>query len=485
MGQLTDKRIFLRYGVRWLLATTGVASPMITALASDTEAKPKKKTRARKKKSVKPVTSKESTASASETMLPKTAAPHAPTNKGIEVRIWPAEDYTRVTLENATLLNAKHFMLHAPERLVVDLDDMVLGENLRNMVAQISALDPFIEKVRVAQYQARVVRLVFDLKQNISPQVFTLKPVAEYAHRLVFDFYPQNSTMATRINSDQRAKKPPAAEPASQNEAHASVDTSTNASTNTSVDTTPSASSKASTNTRASNLRRKKIIVIDPGHGGEDPGAIGPSGTREKDVVLKIARQLKQKLEQLPGYDVTVLLTRDSDYFVPLHIRVQKARQANADCFISIHADAFIEPRARGASVFALSEGGASSTGARWLAKKENSADLVGGVNLQARSKHLANLLMDLTTSAQIQSSLVLGSGVLRELSSFASLHSKQVEQAGFAVLKAPDIPSILIETGFISNPEEEQLLNSTGHQDKLAGALSASLSNFISKHLA
>ncbi len=479
MGKLTDKRIFLRYGVRWLLATTGVASPMITALASDTEAKPKKKTRARKKKSVKPLTSMESTASASETMLPKTTTPHAPANMGIEVRIWPAEDYTRVTLENATLLNAKHFMLHAPERLVVDLDDMVLGENLKNMVAQISALDPFIEKVRVAQYQSRVVRLVFDLKQSINPQVFTLKPVAEYAHRLVFDFYPKKSTMATRINSDQRAKKTLAAEPESKNETLASVNASSNASTH------PSASNDAMRNGSVANSRRKKIIVIDPGHGGEDPGAVGPSGTREKDVVLKIARQLKQKLEQLPGYDFTVLLTRESDYFVPLHIRVQKARQANADCFISIHADAFIEPRARGASVFALSEGGASSTGARWLAKKENAADLVGGVNLQARSKHLANLLMDLTTSAQIQTSLVLGSGVLRELSSFASLHSKQVEQAGFAVLKAPDIPSILIETGFISNPEEEQLLNSTGHQDKLATALSASLSNFISKHLA
>jgi len=228
-------------------------------------------------------------------------------------------------------------------------------------------------------------------------------------------------------------------------------------------------------------LNRMITIALDPGHGGEDPGAIGASGSREKDVVLAIAKRLKARIEQQPN--MRVMLTRDADYFVPLQVRVQKARKVQADLFVSIHADAFVEPTARGSSVFALSEKGASSTAARWLANKENSADLIGGVNLRGQDHQLASVLLDLSTTAQINDSMKLARAVLGEIGGINKLHKGSVEQAGFAVLKAPDIPSILVETAFISNPEEEARLTDDGYQNQMADALMSGIRKYFSKN--
>jgi len=228
-------------------------------------------------------------------------------------------------------------------------------------------------------------------------------------------------------------------------------------------------------------LTRMITIALDPGQGGEDPGAIGRGGSREKDVVLAIAKRLKARLETQPN--MRAMLTRDADYFVPLHVRVQKARKVQADLFVSIHADAWVEPTARGSSVFVLSEKGASSTAARWLANKENAADLIGRVNIQTHNRPLPHVLLDLSTTAQINDSLKVGSAVLRELGGINRLHKAAVEQAGFAVLKAPDIPSILIETAFISNPEEEAKLVDDAYQDRMADAVLKGIKKYFAKN--
>jgi len=231
----------------------------------------------------------------------------------------------------------------------------------------------------------------------------------------------------------------------------------------------------------AKDRNRPILIAIDPGHGGEDPGAIGPGGTREKDVVLAIAHRLKKLIDAQPH--MRTYLTRDKDFFVPLHVRVQKARRVQADLFISIHADAWIKPSAHGSSVYALSQSGASSTTARLLAQKENDADLIGGVNLGAHNRQVAEVLLDLSTAAQINDALHVGRRVLQAIGRMHRLHKPQVERAGFAVLKAPDIPSILVETAFISNPEEERLLRTAAHQEKLAQAIMAGIEAYFASN--
>jgi N-acetylmuramoyl-L-alanine amidase len=228
-------------------------------------------------------------------------------------------------------------------------------------------------------------------------------------------------------------------------------------------------------------VKRLITIALDPGHGGEDPGAIGKRGTREKDVVLRIARQLKQKIDQQPG--LRAYLTRDGDYFVPLGRRVAKARRVNADLFVSIHADAWISPTAKGSSIYVLSERGASSTAARWMAQKENSADQIGGVRIGHADEDVAQALLDMSTTAQIRDSLRLAKLVLNQVSNVNRLHKEQVEQAGFAVLKAPEIPSILVETAFISNPDEERRLRDSDYQDRLAEALLKGIQHYIAQN--
>ncbi len=390
------------------------------------------------------------------------------------VRVWPAEDYTRVTLENDSDLKTSHFVVKDPERLVVDIEGLELNPTLKELVAKIQSNDPYIKQVRVGQNRPNVVRLVFDLKEEVNPQVFTLAPVGTYKHRLVFDLYPVHAPdpIAALIAkgewpADKPAEIPPPVVETKPEQAPKQPDTQ---------------SVKAAAKEEpAPRLTRMITIALDPGHGGEDPGAVGRSGSREKDVVLAIAKRLKAKIEEQPN--MRVMLTRDADYFVPLHVRVQKARKVQADLFMSIHADAFVESTARGSSVFALSEKGASSTAARWLANKENAADLIGGVNIKSHDRQLASVLLDLSTTAQINDSMKLAKAVLGEIGGINRLHKGAVEQAGFAVLKAPDIPSILIETAFISNPEEEAKLTDDAYQDQMADAVLKGVKRYFAKN--
>lgn len=413
----------------------------------------------------------------------------------VAVRVWPSRDYTRVTLELEAPLKFSHQVLRNPERLVVDIDDLALSGKLKELVAKINPNDPYISSVRAGQFKPRVVRLVFDLKAEINAQVFSLKPVGEYGHRLVLDLYPVSAPdpmMALLDKKELPVDLAPQSDTtpkgADRNEPEKSAAATGSASAPRQQDT-PSArvgdprdgKSPDRSELRPPVVARLVTIALDPGHGGEDPGAVGKRGTYEKHVTLAVAKRLKEKIDAEPN--MRTLLTRDSDYFVPLHVRVQKARRVQADLFVSIHADAWIKPTARGSSVFALSEKGATSSAAGWLAKKENDADLIGGVNLGTHDRDLAKVLLDLSTTAQINDSLKLGRQVLAELGGINSLHKPHVEQAGFAVLRAPDIPSILIETAFISNPEEEKRLNDEAYQEKMASAILKGIKAYFAKN--
>ncbi|MGO3743038.1 N-acetylmuramoyl-L-alanine amidase [Kerstersia sp.] len=426
-------------------------------------------------------------------VIPRTA--HAASI--LAVRTWPADDYTRITLELDSALRAEHFTLENPHRLVVDIEGLTLDQALNELVSKIKPDDPFIASARVAQNRPDIVRLVFDLKQAIAPQVFTLKPVAEYQYRLVLDLYPkigQDPLLAMMNSKNVPGEDDPLARiledlssrPGSTPAQQQPLPATPRPSTGPQVATAPArpeperpapVTSGRAPAVHTAGRRRPLTIALDPGHGGEDPGATGPGGTREKDVVLSIAHMLRQRIDGTPG--MRAFMTRDADFFVPLHVRVQKARRMQADLFISIHADAWTRPTARGTSVFALSERGASSTMARLLANKENAADLIGGVNLGSQDANVAKVLLELSTTAQINDSLRFGGTLLRELEKINTLHKKNVEQAGFAVLKAPDIPSVLIETAFISNPGEERLLRTTAHQQKIAAAIHTGIQGF------
>jgi N-acetylmuramoyl-L-alanine amidase len=411
-----------------------------------------------------------------------TAAP-ARAAQIVAVRVWPAEEYTRVTLENDTDLKVSHFLVKDPERMVVDIEGIDLNTTLKELVAKIQPNDPYIKQVRVGQNRPHVVRLVFDLKESVNPQVFTLAPAGTYKYRLIFDLYPVTPVdpIAALIEKGNWLKELP-----DDRQPPAVADAKPDTKPDARPDSGPpdSVIAKADPKARAGKqpqLTRMITIALDPGHGGEDPGAIGSGGSYEKHVVLSIAKRLKAKIEEQPN--MRVMLTRDDDFFVPLGVRVQKARKVQADLFISIHADAFVRPTANGSSVFALSEKGASSTAARWMANKENSADLIGGVNIKSHDKQLASVLLDLSTTAQINDSLRVGATVLNAIGGINRLHKGEVEQAGFAVLKAPDIPSILIETAFISNPEEEKRLNDDAYQDKMATAIMSGIRNYFAKN--
>ncbi len=412
----------------------------------------------------------------------------------LAVRVWPADEYTRVTLENDSELKATHFTVPDPQRLVVDIEGLRLNSTLKELVAKIQSGDPYIKQVRVGQNLPNVVRLVFDLKEEIKPQVFTLAPIGTYNHRLIFDLYPVKPVdpIAAMIEKgewsrdDAPAAKPVIPAPDPQAALRAQLPpmavVKPEATPPAPIKPEPAIVAAAPEQRQAERpgkVARMITIALDPGHGGEDPGAVGKAGTREKDIVLAIAKRLKFKLEEIPN--IRVMLTRDGDYFVPLGTRVEKARKVQADLFVSIHADAFMLPTARGSSVFVLSEKGASSSAARWLANTENLADSIGGVNIKGHDRLLASVLLDLSTTAQINDSLKLGRAVLSEIGGIARLHKGAVEQAGFAVLKAPDIPSILIETAFISNPEEEAKLRDNGYQDEIARAITKGIKRYFS----
>ncbi len=433
-------------------------------------------------------------------LQPAQAAASPKSSTIVAVRVWPASDYTRVTLESDKPLEAKHFLVEGPDRLVIDVEGLELSAGLRELLAKVKADDPYIAGVRVGQNTPRVVRLVLDLKQAVAPQIFTLAPVAAYQHRLVFDLYPkqEQDPLLALIKDKEAAElaaaqsvqdalgeligkiaKAPITTPAVVAAAKPASSVQTPIPAPTLPAVPPSPEDKELSQAK---LDRLIVIALDPGHGGEDPGAIGPSGLKEKDVVLAVALKLRDRLHGNPN--IRVMLTRDADFFVPLHERVRKARRVQADLFVSIHADAFFTPAARGASVFALSEGGASSAAARWMANKENAADVVGGVNTTAvKDAAVLKAMLDMSTTAQIKDSLKLGKEVLGQIGRVGQLHKKQVEQAGFAVLKAPDVPSILVETAFISNPEEEARLRDPDYQQRLVEALATGIARYFAKN--
>ncbi|RKP49021.1 N-acetylmuramoyl-L-alanine amidase [Trinickia fusca] len=454
------------------------------------------------------------------------------------VRVWPARDYTRVTIESDQPLQNTQQLLQGPDRLVVDLNGLDLDQALRDLVSKIAPNDPQIRTVRVGQYQQHVVRLVFDLKGSVKPQVFSLPPVGTYRYRLVLDLYPtvapdplmellaQTEHKEKRLNESENqagsdtpaplagpvAPPVPPSPPAdnsdafferyAQNTPSGAPGTSTPGTSVPRKRPSPAAPPPAppviarrngngnndgvARNDRDDNLAdddtyrftapksgntvRLLTVAIDPGHGGEDPGAIGSAGTYEKHIALDIAKKLRALIDAQPN--MRAMMTRDADFFVPLNVRVQKARRVGADLFVSIHADAFTTSAARGSSVFALSEHGASSAAARWMATKENASDVIGGINVSTQDATVNRALFDMSTTAQIRDSLRYGDFVLKEVGEINKLHKGSVEQAGFAVLKAPDIPSILVETAFISNPEEETRLNDDSYRSQMAGAI-------------
>jgi N-acetylmuramoyl-L-alanine amidase len=430
----------------------------------------------------------------------------------LAVRIWPSADYTRVTLESDTPLKASQTFLASPPRLAIDIQGLELNNPLRELMGKVRSDDPNIAGVRVGQYSLGVVRLVIDLKRDIAPQVFALPPVAAYQHRLVLDLYPSvaadplEALIAERLQSTSSApagtslaQADPLGELISRQSGKSALPPHSPA-VGMSPNTAPPSTRRTSptdsgvylddpSHPARSELPRKTdrliIIALDPGHGGEDPGAIGPNGTQEKDVVLQIAHRLKERINasSMNGNPMRAFLTRDADFFVPLHIRVQKARSVQADLFVSIHADAFFTPHAQGASVFALSQGAASSSAARWMANQENKADLIGGVNIAVQDAQVKRALLDMSTTAQINDSMLLGGAMLREIAGIGRLHKPKVEQAGFAVLKAPDMPSVLVETAFISNPDEEEKLRSTLYQDNLADALMRGIKAYFARN--
>ncbi len=382
------------------------------------------------------------------------------------VRVWPAQDYTRITLEADQPIRHELLLVKNPERLVLDLANVDLASVQQEIAGKVLPNDPYIAQMRAGRYKPGVVRLVFDLKGEVRPQIFLVKPVGEYGHRLVLDVYPLVPADPLMALLQKPEEKTEPAEPAAQE--------------------APKLTARAEPRAEAS-LKVKPVVerlvtvVVDAGHGGEDPGAKGRGGSREKNVTLTIARKLKFIIDAEPN--MRAVLTRDGDYFIPLQVRVQKARRVQADLFVSVHADAFIKPHARGSSVFALSERGATSTAAKWLAKRENDADLIGGVNLDLKDRYLAMTLADLSLTAQINDSLKLGKAVLSELGGVNALHKHDVEQAGFAVLKAPDVPSILVETAFISNPDEERRLNDEAYQDKIAQAIFKGIRRYFARN--
>ena len=394
-------------------------------------------------------------------------------------RVWPAPDYTRLTLESNQAIHHTHFTINNPNRLVVDLEEIEINDILNQLSTKISSDDPYIKSLRIGRFKPGVVRLVFDLKTDIKPQLFDLKPVGEYAYRLVLDLYPLHPIDPIMALITPTASTVPNLT-LSPSSSIAETPT-TPITSNVAVIKSPPIIKRETSNSTTEMRGRTLIIAIDAGHGGEDPGAHGDAGTHEKDVTLAIARKVKALVDDTPN--MRGVLIRDGDYFIPLGGRVVKARKANADLFVSIHADAFIKPDARGSSVFALSEHGATSTAARWLAKKENEADLIGGVNLDIKDPYLARTLLDLSQTATINDSMKLAKYVLGELSNINDLHRGHVEQAGFAVLKSPDIPSILVETAFISNPNEESRLNDAVYQEKLAHAVLAGIKHYFSQN--
>ncbi len=404
-------------------------------------------------------------------------------------RVWPAQEYTRIAFESTSPIKYQLIILKNPDRLVLDIEDLELSTALTTLSDKILSSDPYIKQVRVAKFKPGVVRIAVDLKGEVKSNLFALVPAGDYKHRLVLDIYPLQDDLMAMLGK-KSAETESANQPKPVIEALPSIAVEPDIPTTTALLATvpaepvveiPPTAAPAEIPVINKEDERLITIVIDAGHGGEDPGARGASGSREKDITLKIAKKLKEKLDTEPN--MRGMLTRDGDYFIPLGTRVVKARKFKADLFISIHADAFTNPAARGSSVFALSEKGATSASARYLAKKENESDLIGGVSLGGRDPVLAKTLLDLSQAATINDSLKLGKAVLGHIGEINKLHKNHVEQAGFAVLKSPDVPSILVETAFISNPEEERKLIDDVYQDKLVASILSGIKKYFASN--
>ncbi len=381
----------------------------------------------------------------------------------LATRVWPAREYTRVTIESDMVIKFEVGTVADPPRVVIDLRDVSLTRSLSDLSTMAGTSDPFISQIRLGRYKPRVTRVVFDLKQEVNARAFVIEPVGDYRYRLVIDLHPAQPVdpLAALLNELERSPVP-VADDIRRTPAHDDL----------------SATQVQGKRKKDMKLARLLTIAIDPGHGGEDPGAKGRLGTYEKDITLAIARQLKSKIDEQS--DMRAVLIRDDDYFIALGERVHRARRLRADLFVSIHADAFVKPHARGSSVFALSEKGATSAAARWLAKRENQADLIGGIDLDVADSRVKQVLFDLSQTATLNDSLKLARAVLQQIGSVNTLHKQQVEQAGFAVLKAPDIPSILVETAFITNPHEEQRLRTDSYQTRMATAILEGIKRFF-----
>ncbi|MBC7756587.1 MAG: N-acetylmuramoyl-L-alanine amidase [Bdellovibrio sp.] len=426
----------------------------------------------------------------------------AASNTVTAARVWPAQEYTRIAFESTSAMKYQLIILKNPDRLVLDIEDIDLNSALKTLSDKILSGDPYIKQVRVAKYKPNVVRIAVDLKGEVKSNLFALAPAGEYKNRLVLDIYPLQDELMSLL--DKKINKPdpntdmnqpvlkPVIEPlppiAPDETAEPKITAKPIENKNETVknealknEAIKNEALKKETPTQNKEGDRLITIAIDAGHGGEDPGARGASGSHEKDITLKIAKKLKDKIDA--ESNMRGVLTRDGDYFVPLHGRVVKARNAKADLFVSIHADAFTNQAARGSSVFALSEKGATSASARYLAKKENESDLIGGVSLDDKDPVLARTLLDLSQAATINDSLKLGKAVLGHIGEINKLHTSRVEQAAFAVLKSPDIPSILVETAFISNPEEEKKLNDEAYQDKLVDSIFSGIKKYFSSN--
>ena len=344
------------------------------------------------------------------------------------VRIWAAPDNTRVVFDVSGPVEHKLELLSNPHRLVVDIDNAKISQTMSQPVST----DKYLKNIRSAEKGESGLRVVFDLKKNIEMRSFLLQPNRQYGHRLVVDLYDENNKKGG-----------------------------------------------SQVITQADNKRSKDVVIaIDAGHGGDDPGAMGPHGLREKDVTLKIAKNLAKLINQ--EYGMKAVLIREGDYFLRLRNRIKKAREHKADLFVSIHADAFKDPRVKGSSVYILSNRGASSEAARWLAERENASDLVGGVSLDDKDDVLVSVLLDLSQTASLEASIGVADRVLSGLKQLGKTHKKYVQSAGFAVLKSPDIPSILVEMAYISNPDEEKKLKDARYQTKLAKALLSGLKGYF-----
>lgn len=397
----------------------------------------------------------------------------------LAVRAWPGKESTRITIESDSELRFFVSSLANPDRTVIDITDVQADAAFQKALETLKNDTGVLSKARIGQYRADTARLVLELKSRAESAAFALPPVGPYNHRLVIDLTPVDAddpiaTFLTKlIERETQLEKAQA-----ERDAIAAAQPPL-------LPPKPSVLPRVlpapTTPSRRSTLPphiKPFVVVLDPGHGGEDPGAVGPAGTYEKNVVLAIALKARQLLEQ--DRRIVVFMTREEDVFIPLGERVRKARSVHADVFVSIHADAFTRPDARGSSVFALSDRGASSAAAKWIADKENQSDLIGGVRLVGRDPMLAKMLLEMSQSITNADSLKLGRGMVAELKPVGRMHKGAVEHAGFAVLRAPDIPSILIETAFISNPEEERKLANSNHQLKLALAIRSGVRKFL-----